>query len=181
MRLFDVLRSAARSKGNSPPARPPRFVPARRAILATILNFVVCHGVLAQQSPPHPLEAGIGKQLRGDFDGAIADFDQAIELAPDRPDIYFDRALAKEMQNDLVGAVADFDQAIALNPQHASLYCVRGIAKQYLGKLDEARADYDQAIAINPQLAVPMAFAQASGLTTMIEKEGSATLTRRSS
>ncbi|HWB59315.1 MAG TPA: tetratricopeptide repeat protein, partial [Chthoniobacteraceae bacterium] len=54
---------------------------------------------------------------KGDHDGAIADYDRAIELDSKFADAYYDRALAKKAKGDQEGASADFNKAHALNPK----------------------------------------------------------------
>src|SRR6476661_7268410 len=47
---------------------------------------------------------------------ALADFDEAIHLNPNRPSVFRGRAQARQRSGELEGAIADYDQAIALDP-----------------------------------------------------------------
>src|ERR1700719_1626676 len=58
---------------------------------------------------------GLAKSTKGDQDGAIADFSQAIELNPKLAEAYLIRGGAKQTKGDLEGAIADENQAIELN------------------------------------------------------------------
>ncbi len=93
-------------------------------------------------------------QLRsGNYDSAIADFDQVIRLDPMDPEAYDNRGLSYRLKNDYDRAIADYDQAIRLNPKDAHVYNRRGIAYKNKGDYDRAVADFDQAIRLNPEYA----------------------------
>ena len=47
---------------------------------------------------------GFSKMKLGDDNGAIADYDKAIELEPDNDEYYFERALVKAGSEDYLGA-----------------------------------------------------------------------------
>lgn len=96
---------------------------------------------------------GIAKQAKGDLDGAIADYNRAIELDPNAPRVYDCRGFAKRTKGDLDGAIADYDKAIELDPQDANGYHNRAFAKQAKDDLDGAIVDYDRAIELNPSEA----------------------------
>jgi tetratricopeptide (TPR) repeat protein len=96
---------------------------------------------------------GITKQAKGDMDGAIADYDKAIELDPKAPRVYDYRGFAKRTKGDLDGAIADYNKAIELDPQDANGYHNRAFAKQAKGDVDGAIVDYDRAIKLNPSEA----------------------------
>src|SRR6266496_3358477 len=98
-------------------------------------------------------ERGIAKGVKGDIDGAIADFTRAIELYPKYSTAYTNRGLAKKNKGDLDGAIADCNRAIELDPKDAGAYSNRGIAKQAQGDLKGAIADYTRAIELDPKYA----------------------------
>ena len=93
---------------------------------------------------------GLAKGKLGDFEGAIADCDKAIELNPKSASAYNNRSINKASLGDFEGAVVDCDKAIELNPKPA-YYTVRGIAKLYLRDLEGAINDYSKAIELNPK------------------------------
>jgi len=53
---------------------------------------------------------------------AVGDFDQAIELAPDSPEAFYNRGLAYSRQEVFDKALADYTQAAKLAPQDWQIY-----------------------------------------------------------
>lgn len=86
-----------------------------------------------------------------DFERAIADFDEAIRLNPNRAALYRDRALARRENGDLALAIADYDEAIAHDPKLAAPYHQRGLALAATGDLDRAILSYNTAIRLDPR------------------------------
>ncbi len=98
------------------------------------------------------IQSGLGKYRDGDYKGAIADYDQAILLNPNIPEIYILRGNAFYDQGDMKTAIKDYDKALTLNPKYDVAYVERGNARDDLGDREGAIADYNQAISINPNL-----------------------------
>ena len=96
---------------------------------------------------------GAAYQTKGDYDRAIADYDQVIRLNPEAVRAYNNRGVAYNAKGDHHRAIADYDQAIRLNPENDKSYNNRGVTYQRKGDHDRAIADYDQAIRLNPELA----------------------------
>ena len=63
---------------------------------------------------PDYFSIAMEKRSQGDFDGAIADFDRAVELTHEAG-IYVQRAEVKQKKGDLDGAIADYDHALQLS------------------------------------------------------------------
>ena len=59
-------------------------------------------------------DSGIEKSQQGNYQGAIADFNQAIEINPQHANPYYNRGLARELANDLEGACDDWRKAVDL-------------------------------------------------------------------
>jgi len=86
----------------------------------------------------------------GDWPRAIADFDEAIHLNPNRASLYRDRAQARRQNGDLELAIEDYDEAIAHDPKQAAPYHQRGLALAGTGDLDRAILSYNTAIRLDP-------------------------------
>jgi len=59
-------------------------------------------------------EQGVEKSRQGDHAGAILDFDQALKLNSDDPEIHGHRCVARHRTGDKPGAISDCQQAAAL-------------------------------------------------------------------
>jgi len=86
----------------------------------------------------------------GDARRAIVDFDEAIQLNPNRAALYRDRAQAHRQNGDLERAIEDYDAAIAHDPRLAAPYHQRGLALAATGDLDRAILSYNTAIRLEP-------------------------------
>ena len=84
---------------------------------------------------------------------ALADYDQAVALAPDQPDPYLNRGAALERLERWDDAIADYSRVLDINPDDAAAYNNRGNAKAGLGNWDAALEDYQQAVALDPKFA----------------------------
>lgn len=99
-------------------------------------------------------ERAIGAYRKGDFDGAIADFDEAIRIEPNNPEAFHERGLLWRLKGELDRALLDLDHAIRFSFTDASIYNDRGLVWYQKGRYDRALADFNQAIKINPNFAV---------------------------
>jgi tetratricopeptide (TPR) repeat protein len=98
---------------------------------------------------------GDEKDDLGDFEGAIADYDEAMRINPQLAEAFLNRGLAKRQGlGDFESAITDYDEAIRINPQLVEAFLNRGLVKDDLGDFEGAIADYDEAIRINPQNAM---------------------------
>ena len=76
----------------------------------------------------------------------IADYDEAIRLAPNQAYSYQNRGAAKQALGDLDGALADINAAIRLNPALPSPLINRAVIRRAKGDIDRAIADATEAI-----------------------------------
>src|SRR5215469_7565959 len=82
---------------------------------------------------------------RGDYDGAIAKFEQAHDKGPHFADPLelWGEALMQKNRSDL--ALAKFEEASKYAPRWGRLHLKWGEALFYLGRKDEARAQFQAA------------------------------------
>jgi len=106
---------------------------------------------------------GVKKAENGDFIGALDDFTKAIQLCPDRPSGYNNRAQALRLNGDVQGAMEDLENAIELsqnNPQSSKALgqalCQRGILKRLDGNAEGALEDFKQAACLGSPFAKQM-------------------------
>ena len=97
------------------------------------------------------LNSGVLKLNKGDLDGALADFNKAIELNPKYPNPYDGRGNVESIKSDWNGALTDFNKAIELDPNDVYAYNERGLVKsQKEDNFNGALADINKAIELNP-------------------------------
>ena len=96
---------------------------------------------------------GYVKHELGDYNGAIADYTQAIQLKSNSAGFYAVRGLAKQQLEQYPAAIADYNKAIQLKPDYAEVYNNRGLLKYRSGQYFDAIADYDKAIQLKPNYA----------------------------
>src|SRR5262245_24420676 len=94
---------------------------------------------------------GLAYRAKGDFDQAVADFDEAIRLEPKGAAAFLNnRGLARHSMNDYDGAIAGFDEVIRLAPNYALAYYNRANAYRVKGDNDRAISDYTDTIRLEP-------------------------------
>jgi len=87
---------------------------------------------------------------KGDYQQALADFDQVIKLSPEDADGYYNRGLTYKKLHKPSLAVVDYTTAISHNPKYAKAFNNRGGVYGEQGKFKLAVADFDRAIDIDP-------------------------------
>ena len=161
------LFAEASSSGTPPPVTAPQGIPvskrSRFLVILILIALVLFVGVIIRfgsgskvtLAPREDAIAyynrGNAKDDKGDLDGAIADYNRAIELDPKLAIAYNNRGNAEKAKGDLSGAIADYNRAIELDPKHASAYYNRGNVKDARGDLDGAIADFNLAIELDPK------------------------------
>jgi tetratricopeptide (TPR) repeat protein len=85
-----------------------------------------------------------------DFDHAIADYSQVIQLNPQDRYAYLCRGNANRYKRSFDQAIADYSEAIRLDPNDGLSYVSRAAAYAQTDDFDRAFIDYARAIELNP-------------------------------
>ncbi|MFN6538852.1 MAG: CHAT domain-containing protein [Nostoc sp. EkiNYC01] len=93
---------------------------------------------------------GLQQAKTGDLSGAIASYDQAIELQPEFWEYWFNRGLTLFHLERFQEAIASYETAIELKPDFYKAWYNRGGTLGELGYFEEAIASFDKAIEIKP-------------------------------
>jgi tetratricopeptide (TPR) repeat protein len=121
--------------------------------------IAACSAVLANAGEDAEIRAvaltnrGSAKYRLQDFDAAIVDLDEAIQLNPKLSGAFFNRGTAYYRKNDAKRAMADFNEAIRLDPKALLPLINRGIVYFDLDDNAHAIADMDAAIKLAPKHA----------------------------
>src|ERR1700741_2320639 len=160
--------------------RQPRSMKARPATgILVAASMLLASWSFAQTKSKEAAaytNSGIAKLQKNDLNGAIADFNHALQFDPKLAKAYTNRGVAKRRKHELIvygainasipsydlgihkvetaeldSAIADLDRALELDPKSAMAYLNRGVAKECKGDRDAAMRDYNRALAIFPK------------------------------
>lgn len=110
----------------------------------------------SSQAPERSAEAlwqsASDKINRKDYQSAIEDLNQALQINPNYFNVYHSRGFARSHLEDEQGAIEDYNQALQINPNSAKTYNNRGMRRSDLGDYVGAIEDFNQALLIEPQL-----------------------------
>ncbi len=95
---------------------------------------------------------------RGNYEKALADYSQAIQLRPDFAEAYGNRQKIHFWQGKYQQAIEDGNRAIQLNPDLDTAYIFRGFAQAKLGNIRDQLADLDQAVTRAPKSATAYSY-----------------------
>jgi tetratricopeptide (TPR) repeat protein len=99
----------------------------------------------------YTMRAKILRDVKGEIDLAISDYNEAIRLDPTAGHLYAARGNAWRAKKQYDRAIANYDEAIKLDPKEAITYSSRGNAWQDMREYDRAIADYGEAIKLDPK------------------------------
>src|ERR1700755_3601422 len=102
-------------------------------ICVTALNVLYAEELSAEQYAARAVQS----VKDGNQAAALADFNKAVELAPDKPIHYRNRAAFFALTKQWDKAIADYDTLLKLDRNDLATPLNRGYAYLQLGKLDE--------------------------------------------
>lgn len=98
-------------------------------------------------------QRGYLKSKKGDYRGAIADYDEALKINPKMAEVYSSRGFASYQLGDELRSNNDYTRALELDPNLAEVYYYRGLSRIKSGYIQAAIEDYTQALEKNPNFA----------------------------
>ncbi len=93
---------------------------------------------------------------KGDFDYAIADYNQTIRFNPTMSEAFDNLGFAYQEKRQYDRAIADYDRAIQLNPNSANALHNRCWARFIIGELSQALSDCNESLRIRPDVAITL-------------------------
>jgi tetratricopeptide (TPR) repeat protein len=96
-------------------------------------------------------QRGVLLRARRDFDGALADFEAAIALAPNEVDYLGERGETRRRMGRPAEAIPDLDCLVAAEPDNSWALGCRGAALLAVDRLDQALADLNRAVQLRPK------------------------------
>jgi tetratricopeptide (TPR) repeat protein len=106
---------------------------------------------------------GVAYRLKGEYDRALQDYEQAIRLNPSNANAYNNRGVVYRIKREYALAVSDYDEAIWLKKgDFPAAYYNRALAYADKGEYEKSLRDFDIVIEVNPRSAMAL---YAGGLT----------------
>jgi tetratricopeptide (TPR) repeat protein len=129
--------------------------------LGTLIAGVVvlwAIGVMLLPVPTIPEQAieayaqGVGKAWYGDSQGAIADFDKALNLKPDYANAFYERGNAYYNQGDLAAAISNYEAAQSAGRSDTNVGWNLGWSYYMVGRFEDAILQDQRVLAQDPSL-----------------------------
>ncbi len=89
------------------------------------------------------LDRGFERLEKGDYQGAIEDFNQFLKIKPNNAYVYVGRGLARFSLEQYQAAKTDFDKALEITPDVAYAHFFRGLTNYMLKDKEGAIADLE--------------------------------------
>lgn len=98
-------------------------------------------------------QRGLTKAQKGDYQGAIKEFDRATRINPDFAQAYYRKGLAYFDNRQIDKALLNYTKSLQLNDQQIDVYYCRGMARFASGDIQGSVVDVNQSISLNPNYA----------------------------
>ena len=96
---------------------------------------------------------GLDSMWLGNYDGALAYFENAVDKDPKRAEAWIQVGFCKTKQGKTADAIRAYRQALQLRPDSAEVYNRLGDAHFYAGRFSDAIDSYKQAARLQPKSA----------------------------
>ncbi|MEO0949284.1 MAG: tetratricopeptide repeat protein [Cyanobacteria bacterium J06641_5] len=73
------------------------------------------------------VESGKSLFAEGKYEDALAEYDRALEIDPNRPQVWLGRGRVQQKLKQLEDALESYDRAIEIQPEYAAAYRNRGL------------------------------------------------------
>jgi len=122
-------------------------------MIKRLLVVVFCglfHSYFLGQTAEDFFDEGIKKFKLQDYNGALDEFNKAIELNPKYAKAYNNRGIVRGALNDISGSIEDFNTAITLEPINVSAYRNLGLSKFKLQYYEGAISAFNKVLQFKP-------------------------------
>jgi tetratricopeptide (TPR) repeat protein len=178
-RVYDALAAADREEARRLDTLVPE-VPEEQ-------DSGAAQGAPSLQPPPNDrqhlqryvdiVNKGIDYYERGDMEGALIQFNKAINFDPSYAGAYANRGGLYNTKKNLDLALTDLNEAIRLDPNFAPAYANRGSVHYNRKDYESAREDWEQTLCLDPQF--PGTRKKLEDLCQLIKDQKSAEIMRR--
>ena len=103
---------------------------------------------------------------------AIVFFNKAIELAPNNPDYYHNRAECCRLSGQYEKAISDYSFVLKSDSNDATVYYKRGICYNRTNSYQKALADFNNAIRLKPSIDEDCYMCRAAAYCGVEDKDG---------
>lgn len=93
---------------------------------------------------------GMQRVAKGDFKGAVTEFEKALELQPGNPVILMNRGAARYGSGDFSGAIFDLSQVLEKNPGAQLAYTYRALSRERSGEFQGEIDDCNASLRLKP-------------------------------
>ncbi len=114
-----------------------------------LLGLMLVAMAPAESDPANHIRLGRTMAAKGDLEGAVIEYNLALEIDPKNIVVYNSRGVVREEKGDHEGAIEDCNRAIEIDPTFAAAYATRAYSKQGKGDNDGAIADATRAIELD--------------------------------
>lgn len=77
---------------------------------------------------------------------SVGVFEEAVNLDPNHPDVYYHRGQVRFLVGDFSGAASDYKKAISLDPENLYSYIQLGVAQYKLGEIERTKKTFEKAL-----------------------------------